>query len=186
MCSTRQVDILRKALLLCACVNSIIMRGVLMKKKLLCFLLVLRFASHILCACSSNKDAKNQTYDDTYYRVSEFYTEFLKTGMSDWGKAVEKFCAFPDQEQKTLALTGDPILYYEILRIEKLSDSLWVVETFTKVKMLPNGAYGVNYVGFVDGQYKVFLNQSNIPKALTEGVEIEPYEIHGPDVLHVG
>ena len=135
-----------------------------MKKNILCFLLVLLSVCHMLCACGSKNDTQDQSYDESYYRVSEVYTEFIKTGMSDWEKAVNKFCAFPNQEQKELALTGDPIIYYEILRLEKLSDSLWVVETFTKVKLFPKGIYGVNYVGFVDGQYKVFLNQSNIPE----------------------
>ncbi len=77
----------------------------------------------------------------------------------------------------------NPTTSYEIIRFEKLSNLLWVVETRTTNGIFPNGVYAVNYVGIVGGNMLVYRNSKQLPTALTEGLKIEDYEIHGPDVV---
>ena len=120
----------------------------------LTFLLV----SCVLCACDSRE---KEPFDEVYYQVSKTYIEFMETSMKDWPKAVNNFCNFgneKDDDEITRVLSGDPVSSYEILRVEKLSNSLWVVETLTKTEVIPYGVYGVNYVGFLNGKWDIFLN----------------------------
>ena len=46
-----------------------------------------------------------------------------------------------------------------------------------------NGVYFVNYVGIIDNDMMVYRNLRELPTVLTEGLEIEDYKPHGPDIL---
>ena len=148
-----------------------------MKKAAVGILISLLLMSCVLCACDSMKE---KPFDNTYNQVSQTYIAFIETAMKDWQKAVNEFCNLDamDEDSKERVLSGDLLVSYEIIRFEKLSDSLWVVETLTKTEEDSNGTYGVNYVGLLNGKWDVFLNKRNIPTVLTEGVEIPDYEIH--------
>ena len=49
--------------------------------------------------------------------------------------------------------------------------------------MTPNGVTCKNYIGIIDGKYYVMPNIIHVPAGLKEGIEIEPYEPHGEDLV---
>ena len=104
--------------------------------------------------------------------------------MVDWQEAVTTYCYFNGNEDvlKT-TLEGGQILSYEIIRVQKYSDKLWEIESFCTDSQIPSGLYGVHYIVIIDGEYRVCLNLRWVPDELLEGIEIEPYQIHGPDII---
>ncbi len=157
-----------------------------MVRKLSCVILIGLLLICIFSGCQAAPDAAdNKPYDSAYYNVSQFFTQYVEATMHDPVKAAEA-CYFEDEAEKELYLQGmqdDPILSYEIIRYEKLSDYLWVIEFCTVNDMFPSGVTGVNYVGIVDNNMLVYRNKNWLPSALTEGLEIEDYKFHGPEVL---
>ena len=157
-----------------------------MKERLLCCIFIAFMTFSILTGCKQELDvADNKPYDSAYFDVSQFYVQYLELMIHDAAQAAQ-FCYFEDESAKDLFLQSvqeNPTTSYEVIRFEKLSNLLWVVETRTTNGIFPNGIYGVNYVGIVGNNMLVYRNSKQLPNALTEGLEIEDYEIHGPDVL---
>lgn len=151
-----------------------------MKKIAVFVLITLLLTSCMLCACGSKEEIP---FDDSYYQASKTYIAFLEAAMKDWPAAVNEFVNLGStpEDEIAMVLAGESILSYEIIRFEKLSDSLWVVESLTKTNSIRHGLYGVNYVGYVNGKWEVFLNKRILPEALTDGVEIPDYELHEGD-----
>lgn len=153
-----------------------------MKKIAVFVLITLLLTSCMLCACGSKEEIP---FDDSYYQASKTYIAFLEAAMKDWPAAVNEFVnleAVENEKDMALVLSGEPLLAYEVLRFEKLSDSLWVVEKLTKTKSIPYGVYGVNYVGYVNGNWEVFLSKKRLPVTLTDGIEIPDYEPYAADI----
>lgn len=147
-----------------------------MKKTAALILAVCLLIGSMLCACGAKEE---KPFDEAYYQVSETYIAFLETAMKDWPEAVNTFVNLESLgDEADRVLSGTQIVSYEILRFEKLSDSLWVVEALTKTEDAPVGIYGVHYVGYVYEKWEVFLNVKVLPEVLTDGVEIPDYEIH--------
>lgn len=157
-----------------------------MRRGLMCIVLIVLLAISVLSGCQQEPDiTENKPYDSAYYDASRFYLEYMDSSMHDASQAAQ-FCYFEDDSAKQLYLQSaqkSPTTSYEIIRFEKLSDNLWVVETCIVSGMFPNGIYGVNYVGVVDDNMLVYRNLRELPAVLTEGLEIEEYEIHGPVIV---
>lgn len=157
-----------------------------MKLRSLCSIYIVVLMFSVLAGCKQELDiADSKPYDSAYFDVSQFYVQYLELTMHDAAQAAQ-FCYFEDESVKDLFLQSvqeNPTTSYEVIRFEKLSNFLWVVETRTSNGIFPNGVYGVNYVGIVGDNMLVYRNTKQLPTALTEGLEIEDYEIHGPDVV---
>lgn len=151
-------------------------------KKFSILLSALLIISFLLAGCAPAEEP-TEPFDSVYHGAVSVYEAFAQTAIVDWSKAVTEYCHFSDPADLERSQQGEPNHSMELIRFEKLSDTLWVVELCVKDELCPNGLYGVNYVGFYDGAWRVFLNLKDVPAELTEGVEIEPYEPHGPDVL---
>lgn len=151
-------------------------------KKFSILLSALLIISFLLAGCAPAEEP-TEPFDSVYHGAVSVYEAFAQTALVDWSKAVTEYCHFSDPADLERSQQGKPIHSLEILRIEKLSEKLWVVEFFATDDLCPNGIYLAHYVGLYDGAWRVFLNESLIPAELTEGIEIEPYEPHGPDVL---
>lgn len=153
-----------------------------MKKLAALIFVTFLMISGMLCACDAKEE---EPFDEAYYQVSKTYITYLETGMKDWPKAVKEFVnleSVGDKEELKRVLSDEPVLAYEILRVEKLSESLWVVEGLIKTESIPYGVYGVNYVGYMNGKWEVFLNERGLPATLTDGIEIPHYETHAADI----
>ncbi len=156
-----------------------------MGRKLLCIMLIGLLVLCIFSGCQAEEVTDTKPYDSAYYNVSQFFMQYLESMMHDPVKAAQA-CYFEDESERELFVQSaqdHPILSYEIIRFEKLSDDLWVIELCSVNKMHPNGVNYVNYVGIVDNNMLVYRNKKNLPSALTEGLEIEDYEANGPNIL---
>ena len=132
-----------------------------MIKRIICVFAALM----VLCGfagCTVEKE-EPALCDPTFTEALNFYISYMETARFDWQKAVGEFLHFEDEESKSLSLRGNPILSYQLIRFEKLSDQLWIVEVFIKRDYIPDGAYGVNFVGIIDGEYRVMNNKKKIP-----------------------
>lgn len=148
-----------------------------------------------LCACASDKNdthSTNPTIEmlettepiDSTLAALQFHVEYLETMKFDPVGATVVYCHHEDPQTEQIALEyACLVLEYEILRIEKLSSRLWVVEQFTKSEINKLGRYGVNYIGIIDGRYRVMANEEQIPQELKEGIEIPEYMPHGPGIV---
>ena len=156
-----------------------------MRKKLLCTILIALLFISMFSGCQLEQNGIEKPYDAAYYDVSQFYVQYMEFTMRDAAHAAN-FCYFEDETAKELYLQSAqkyPTISYEIIRFEKLSDFLWVIEVHVTDGMHPNGVYFVNYVGIIDNNMMVYRNSRKLPAALTEGLEIEDYEVHGPDIV---
>ncbi len=156
-----------------------------MVRKLLCAILIGLLVICIFSGCQAEEVTDTKPYDSAYYNVSQFFIQYIESTMHDPVKAAQ-VCYFKDESERELfvqSMQDHPTLSYEIIRFEKLSDDLWVIELCAVSNMFPNGVTGVNYVGIVDNNMLVYRNKKNLPSALTEGLEIEDYKPNDPDIL---
>ena len=141
-------------------------------------------ATVIACAAFCGCTQKDSVCDATFEKAIETYISFMETAMENWQRAVEKYCYFgSDEDALRLPLTGTPLHSYKIIRVERISDDLWEIISFTVTTEIPDGLFGATYVALIDGEYRICTNLSFVPGALLEGHEIEPYKPHGPGVL---
>ena len=152
-------------------------------KKLIIPIILVVVVVFFVALCDSNQHDTTILYDMSFAKAMDCYTAYIETAMEDWGKAVQEYCHYEDPSAMDQILDFPPITSYQIIRFERLSDNLWEIETFTTAPYKPYGSYGVNYVGLIDGEYRVMTNVQNIPSELTEGISIEPFEPYGPDVI---
>lgn len=154
-----------------------------------CKWIALFFAVCLLVAvssgCNRTEEAENTEsvpFDSDFYNVSRFFIQYMEYTMMDISKSAH-MTYFTDDTEIALYLQSDPTTAYEIIRLEKLSDALWVAEIYSTSAMFPDGMYCVNYIGILDGNMLVYRNLKHIPDSLTEGLEIEEYIAHGPNIV---
>lgn len=114
------------------------------------------------------------------------FISFHEMAKTDVQEAIKIYSHYESQEHYELAMKHCyRTASVDVLRIQQLSEELWVVESFVKgVETMVSGYYGVDYIGIIDGEYKIMFAEREIPKAMKEGVEIEPYEEHGPGIVN--
>lgn len=152
-----------------------------MKKCTIAILLSLSLFLSLLSGCTN---IDKPIYDTVFQEVTETYIAYREMAMVDWQEAVKTYCYYNgDEEGFNKALEGIQTTFYEIIRVQKYTDALWEIEFFFKDSFIPSGMYGVNYVALIDGEYRVCTNLRWVPDELLEGIEIEPYQIHGPDII---
>ena len=94
---------------------------------------------------------------------------------------------YEDPVAKEMAQQHPQVLVdYAIVSLSKLSENLWEVILLSKTVEFPDGVYGANYIGVIDGKYYVMVNIKQIPEDLTVGVEIDPFEPSGPSIIDPG
>lgn len=140
------------------------------------------------CGLFSQKSVATTAPRNENLRIQDalaYYVSYMETWKVDHEKALREFSHYNSQEALEVGLDHpEELVSYEVLRIEQLSDQLWVVEVFGITSTVKNGMYAANYVGLINGEYRVMISEEHIPQSLKEGVEIEPYIPHGPDIVH--
>lgn len=140
-------------------------------------------AALMFTACSPVDETGETLPGGIPLEVSEYYIEFLELVKIDRRSAVYQYCHFEDADRKEATANAPNLDEYEIIAWEKLSDKLWEVEVKLTDEIFRSGAYGVNYVAKIDGRYYVITGITQIPAELKEGVEIEPYEPYGEEII---
>lgn len=139
----------------------------------------------LFTACGNKIDDKSDSSEiDPSITALVSFLNYMEAAKVDYVEAVNEYRHFEDEETRQLTIEhACLVLYYEILRIEKLSSELWEIEFFSQTEVFERGFYCVNYVGLIDGEYRIMGNIEQIPDDLKEGVDIEEYETHGPDIV---
>lgn len=111
--------------------------------------------------------------------AEEFYREFMDATLVDLHEATIKYVHFEDERHLQWTLESETKMHsYEIIKVEQLSEELWVFTVSVADDNHPQGYEVFNFVGVVDGQYRVMRNIDQIPPELKADVEnIEDYQV---------
>lgn len=157
-------------------------------RRLIAMILMLVF---MLSACAStappstSAPASQKTPEMSNIQSAlDFYIECMELGKTDYQKAFLDSSHYEREEHYELARNHPQLLItYEILRIEQLSDELWLVEGFYTSDKIKLGFYDLNYLAKFDGEWKIMMSIEEIPEALKEGIEFEEYNKESPGIL---
>lgn len=123
--------------------------------------------------------------------VLNFYIGCMELMKTDFEYVIRNHCHYELEKSYQLALENlDTFYNFQILRVEQLSEELWVIEYFYTSEVVPGGAYDLNYLAEFDGEWKIMMSNKQIPDALKIGIEFEDYNKESPgivdpnDVLH--
>ena len=130
-----------------------------------CLLLVTVFVFiFVLCGCSSEPDARG---------VYEDYLELAEVSLS---AAINKYCHYERIEIYHMSWdTPEYMISHEILSWEQISDNLWAAKIRYTSSFDGIVTEGTNFVGLIQGTYKIFISVEEIPYFLTEGLDLEEY-----------
>ena len=115
-------------------------------------------------------------------QVREFYTEFIEVDLSDPVRAIEEYEYYKDESLKAIAIEsvkGNYTTDYEILSVEKITDQLWAIELYIETSMRPEGFTAYNFVGKINGEYKVIRGVGSIPDELIGDLNLDAYRPTG-------
>lgn len=132
---------------------------------IICLVLLLLFTS------CSNKSEMSE--------AERFYREFMDATLVDLHEATIKYVHFEDERHLQWTLESETKIHsYEIIEVEQLSEQLWAFTVIVADDNQPQGQEGFNFVGIIDGQYRVMRNIDQIPPELKADVEnIEDYQV---------
>ena len=130
-----------------------------------------------LNGCHLEKDA-------TVQDVEQVYIAYMEATKVDQSAADQKYCHYELKEYMELdAQNKTNNLEYEILEWEKLSAQLWAVTSFVKTPAEPEGYQMTQYVGLVDGSYRVMKREFHIPSDLKQDIDFSKYIPTGDNIL---
>lgn len=116
--------------------------------------------------------------------VLEFYIGCMELMKTDFEYVIRNHCHYELEEHFQLALENlDTFHSFQILRVEQLSEDLWVIEYFYTSEVVSGGAYDLNYLAKFDGEWKIMMSIKQIPDALKAGIEFEDYNKESPGIL---
>lgn len=115
--------------------------------------------------------------DPATREVEAFYKNYIKCSIQDRATAIETYVHYEDQFLYYAALADAevPVYTFELKAVDKLSDSLWLVTAFIASDYVPEGHQIYNYVGIVDDEYRVMVNDLQIPEALKKDIDLTQY-----------
>lgn len=131
---------------------------------LLCSFLFLTFAG-----CGQNQPEAE---------IRAFYEEFIQVDLADPLRAIEEYVYYNDEVTKAVAIDsikGNYTTHYDILSLEKITDQLWAIELYIETSMDPEGFTAYNFVGKIDGAYKIIRGIDQIPKSLSQNLNFDAY-----------
>ena len=164
-------------------------------KVAICFLVFLICLSAVACTRQGNTIPGTSEHTEPgamnnllpIQLAVNIYVSFFEGTKSTPRDAIDEYCHYELNEYYYLDMEHcTKTLEYEIVSIKQLSNQLWSIEVFVKNEQIKLGQYAMQYVGVVDGEYKVMLSSKQIPPDLKEGIEIEDYEAHGPGIIDPG
>ena len=124
--------------------------------------------------------------------VREFYTEYVEAVKQDRLPAIFEYVHYEYESmlEADKEYPSDPLFHAEILRVEKLSPELWVLQIYYESSQIPAGATAYQFVGIIDGELKVMKGHFNVPSVLAQNLDLEQYApdnyVHPDDVLPEG
>lgn len=136
-------------------------------KKTIDYLMFLLMALGVLSGCTHNEVPK---------QAEQVYTSYLETDKTDSYLAVKDYCHYEMKNREEMAAKStDHIVDYRILEWCKLSDELWAVTAEISTTYQPQMRTVTNFVGIIDGEYRVMTGYRQIPQELKEGIDMSAY-----------
>ena len=150
-----------------------------MMKKLFAILLTLSMlftTAVLLAACAAN--------DGVPKEAKELFQKYMDGCASDMKEAA-KIVLFRDDADRTLFEESSPVPgTYKMLKWQKINDSLWAVEWENPDEVDSSKQHACwSFVILIDGQYYVARGLAEIPRAMRETFDMEPYMPTGNEML---
>lgn len=138
---------------------------------LLCLVLLLSFA-----ACAAN--------DGVPKEAKELFQKYMDACGTDMKEAA-KYVRFVDETRRTMTEDSPAVPgKYKMLKWQKINDSLWAVE-WEKPNQIDTSKRDVSwsFVVLIDGQYYVARSLVEVPRAMRDTFDMEPYMPTGNEML---
>ena len=150
-----------------------------MLKKLFAILLTLSMlftTAVLLAACAAN--------DGVPKEAKELFQKYMDGCASDMKEAA-KIVLFRDDADRTLFEESRPVPgTYKMLKWQKINDSLWAVEWENPDEVDSSKQHTCwSFVILIDGQYYVARGLAEIPRAMRDTFDMEPYMPTGNEML---
>lgn len=119
--------------------------------------------------------------------AEQFYIEYLNTAMRNRSESIEKYLYFNDPRSRELAQisSSNRLLEYEILSVEQLSNELWAFTCDIKTDAKPEGKTVYNFVGVIDGSFRVMTGIRQIPDYLKKTLDLSKYTYPDLDTVDI-
>lgn len=142
-----------------------------MKKRFIGILVYLLIAALVLASC-----AKEDGPEDVY-------REYMEAAKSGYAEAQPEFCHFENSEYLQVVMEQtDYVIDYEIISVEPLSEKLWAVNAKTVTLYHKDTWYSfTNFVGLIDGKYKVMVHEAEIPAELKTGIDLQRFSTYSTE-----
>lgn len=150
-----------------------------MLKKLFAILLTLSMlftTAVLLAACAAN--------DGVPKEAKELFQKYMDGCAGDMKEAA-KIVLFRDDADRTLFEESSPVPgTYKMLKWQKINDSLWAVEWENPDEVDSSKQHTCwSFVILIDGQYYVARGLAEIPRAMRDTFDMEPYMPTGNEML---
>lgn len=110
----------------------------------------------------------------------KIYRDYLDACKVSTGSAVQEYCHYEIEAYFNDMIKNTAKVHsYDILEFKQLSDKLWVVKANIAWDMKPEGETVYNFVGEIDGEYKVMPSDIHVPIELKNGIDLSAYENPG-------
>lgn len=112
------------------------------------------------------------------------YQAFLETCKTDQAAALEQYCHYEYDWIREIAMESlDPLTSYEIQSWERINDCLWAASIYAESRGWPEGFIAMQFVGIIDGEYKVMTGVNQVPESLGENLDREQYRPTGENIV---
>lgn len=128
--------------------------------------------------CLTNTSASN---------AERFFVEYMNVAVSDRTESIIQYMHFEDLRYRELALLSatDRLLDYEVIDVELLTDELWVFTCNITSDSMPEGGTVYNFVGIIDGDFRVMNNVRHIPEDMKKSLDLSKYTYPDLDTVDI-
>lgn len=117
-------------------------------------------------------------------QINALYTKFIHAGLEGDNYTFVNLQHFEIPEMKELTeVYFIPVQNWEIIKWEKLSSELWVVESNIQTSDDWDSGTYYHFVGLIDGQYYIMVSTVHIPSELKDNLDVSRYD--APDSIHI-
>lgn len=150
------------------------------RKSILAKLMFLASLCLVLSGCSYVVDdtQKNDPYN--------FYISYMELCSSKGLKEAQNYRYWESEEMRIACVEADVGgIQYEVQRFEKINNELYGFTVLFSSEAMEEGTARIiyNFVGVIDGKYKVIANKNIIPDEIRDGLIEDNYEYIDQNVL---
>lgn len=135
-------------------------------------LLLLITTAVIVCSCKKSPKSESKSP----VGPKELYEQYLELSLEDVKKAQDTYVYFNNERLQARAQESEWTLQsYEINQWEQLNEDLYVAITTVQNNSHPEPYQIANFVGKIDGEFRVILGILNLPESLKADLDYSKY-----------